>query len=138
MAKEDSKKQDKTPSIEDLQKQIEDLKAKLVEGEEGALKRVAKHMGVDPSEVADKETTPVDDLVEVDMASHIVPINGTTYRGVVQVPRAVAQVIHQAIGDKRMRLLREMTGKDYVMEEVAGGRLRAKVVGQVNAYGEKI
>jgi phage gpG-like protein len=141
MAKEEVKK----ISVEELQKRLEqlekekaDMQAKLVEGEEAALRRVAKAMKVDADEILEREKKPVDQLVEVDLGRHRVNINGQVYTGQMTVSRSTAQVLQQAVGDKRMRLLREKFGKDHLVEEVVGMGLRSRVIGQVNEYGEQV
>lgn len=124
--------------LEAAQKELADLKAKLAEGDEAALRRVSKSLGVDADEVLKKETTAVDTLVEIDLGVHQVYLNGTTYYGKRTVSLATARVIQQAIGDRRMRLLREKFGKDHLVEEVAGRGLTVREIGRVNEYGEKI
>lgn len=145
MAKEATKESVKKTSADDLEKKVQELEkqkaelqALLAEGDEGALKRVAKYAGVDPEAIVSKETTPVEELVEVEMGTHEVRINGEVFRGKVTVARSVAQVLNQAIGDRRMRLLRELTGSDHLVETLAGGAVRSRVVGQINELGEKI
>lgn len=127
-------------SPEALKARIAELEAKLAEGDEAALKRVAKAAGIDAQEVLDHEDrarTPKEALVEVDLGPHEVNVNGRIFRGKVEVPHSVAQVLNQAVGDKRMRHLRELVGKDYLVESLNGVHV-SRVIGQINEHGERI
>lgn len=125
-------------SVEQMAKKIAELEAMLATSDEEKLKRVCRAMNVDYQDIVKKETTPVGMMVEMDMGAHQANINGKIYRGRVIVAVETARVLQQVIGDRRMRLLREMIGKDYLIEMLQDGTSNVRVVGQVNEYGEKI
>lgn len=125
-------------SIEELKKKLSELEDLVASSDEEKLKRVCRAMKVDYQDIVTKETTPVATMVEMDMGVHQVTINGTVYRGKTTVNVETARVLQQAIGDRRMRLLKEMIGKDYMIEMLQDGTSNVRIVGEVNQYGEKV
>ena len=115
---------------DDRDKRIAELEAKVRDGEEASLSRVCKAMGIDPSSIkaaeAAKAAKPKEAMISM-FVHYPVNVNGTIYRGQVTVPYGTFQVISQALGDRRMRILRELTGNNYILQ-----------VGEVNAEGDRI
>lgn len=131
-----------TMTKEDQDKRIAELEAKLRDSEEKALKRVCTALGVDPDEVKTAETRkptkPISKAAIRMWVANEVNVNGIKYVGDVTVPLDTARVIMQAIGDRRQRILRELTGNNYILQELQGGGFAPKLVGQVDAQGEII
>lgn len=118
---------------------IKELEAKIAGGEEAALKRVCLALNVRPEEVSAREAANPRAGMRVRCFVHFpVRINMHVYQGDVTVPYDVFQVIQQALGDRRMRLLSELTGNNYILKELAGGGFAPQLVGKINDAGEKI
>lgn len=125
------------PTTEALQNRIKELEAKLAAGEEAALKRVCKALDVDPASLRD----PAPEQEEVMISCHVpfaVNVNGMKYVGKCVVKKSTFHVIQQAIGDRYMRRLRELTGTDYVLKELGTGSFVPHVVGKVDQTGERV
>lgn len=146
MAKQKQIKQDQAEAVpaadaestEALKSRIASLEAKVKSGEEGALSRVCKAMGVEPDAVTAKEADKKPEVMVRCFVMTEVKINGRTYHGDVTVPHSTFEVLSQAVGDRRMRHLRELTGNNYMLKELASGGLAPHVVGKVDASGERI
>lgn len=127
--------------VEALKNELEELKAKVAAGDEESLKRVCKAMNVSYDEVVEKEVASKgreEDLIEFDIGRHRVNINGTIYTGKIRCAASVKEVIDQAVGDTRMRHMREKFGNDYQIAAVAGTVTAPKIVGRVNEHGEQL
>lgn len=120
------------------EERIAELEAKIREAEEGALSRVCKALGVEPDQVKGAEKPKKQEQLRRMFVRNPVSINGKKYQGDVTVPLSVARVLDQSIGDRRMRLVREQTGNDYILEELGGTGFQPRLVGQVDVTGEKI
>lgn len=128
---------DATLSTESLQAKIAELEAKVQEGEEAALKRVCSALNVSPEEVKTEERKEPEAMIEY-FVPHDVRINDRIYRGKVTVPYSVFRVLSQAIGDRRTRITRELTGNNYLLEGDKYGAFAPKVVGKVGLQGEPV
>lgn len=105
----------------ELKEKIANLEEKVKAGEDAALERVCKALKIEPEEVEAEEAKPRKPQKMVRMyVPHEVNINLKAYKGNVEVPSDVAEVLHQAIGARRSRLLKELTGKDYMIEGEGG------------------
>lgn len=126
---------------EALKKELEELKAKVAAGEEESLKRVCKAMNVSYEDVAKNEEiakSREEDLIEFDIGRHRVNINGKVFTGKCRCSASVKEVIDQAVGDTRMRHMREKFGNDYEINAVAGMASAPRIVGRVNEHGEML
>lgn len=126
---------------EALKKELEEAKAKLAEKDDESLKRVCKATGIDYQEVVEKEVQAKDkeeDLIEFDIGRHRVNINGKIYTGKVRCSRSTKEVIDQAVGDTRMRHMREKFGNDYEINSLTMHASGPKIVGRVNEHGEEV
>lgn len=113
--------------LEALQAEIQELKAKVLAGEEGALARVTKALGVTPETV--KAVEAVESEPEVRMFVQTpVRVNMHVYHGHVQVKLSTARVIQQAIGDRRTRLINELTHNKYQLQELMSGGYASRLV----------
>lgn len=133
-------KESNSDRSEDLKKRIAELEAKVAAGEEAALERVCKAMGTTSKEIKETEVTEKEPepIIECWVPTPV-RVNMTIYQGKVQVPKSTFHVIQQALGDRRMRLLRELTGNNYILEELIGGQgFAPRLVGKVDITGEKI
>lgn len=123
-------------------KRIADLEAKLRGLEEKALERVCAAMGLDATDIKTAEgRRPAKAVKEPRVRMFVqneVNINGEKYIGDITVPLSTSRVIQQAIGDRRMRLLRELTGNNYILQELAGGGFAPRLVGQIDINGEQM
>lgn len=110
------------------------------QAEEAAFDRVCRALGVNPNEVreAEKVRAQAEEVLEYDIGSTVVWINGVAYSGQGKAPRGVVEVLLHAAGTRRMRLLREKIGHDYLLQEIAGGGFGSKLIGKVNEEGEKL
>jgi hypothetical protein len=134
MKKEEIQQAKKT--ADQYEKEIEELKAKVMAGENAALDRVCKAMNIDPESLKTQEPKK-EDIIRLDV-NHPVYINGKEFFGTVEVPKSVAEVIQQALGDRRSRILRELTGTNYKIESIAGGGFAGRKVGEIGMDGETI
>lgn len=127
------------PSREDLQAKIKELEAKVAAGEEAAMKRVCKALDINPDTI--KPTNVTTKAAEPIISCYVptpVRVNMNVYHGKVEVPASTFQVIQQALGDRRMRLLKELTGNKYVLQELVTGGYAPRLVEQYNAEGDRI
>ncbi len=127
---------------EELQEEIKALKAKVAAGEEAALKRVCEALNVSKEEVEKAELTgisekPAEAIIRCFVATPV-RVNMTVYHGWVDVAKSTFGVIQQAIGDRRMRLLRELTSSKYVLDELCGPAGAPRLVERLDASGERI
>ncbi len=119
-----------------LEARIKELEAKVADGEEGALKRVCSAMGLDVPEVKAKE--PKDEMmIRVDV-TYPININGRIYRGIETVPYPVFQMISEMLGKRKMRILGELTGNNYILRDIQGGGQAPHIVGAVGLDGEAV
>lgn len=123
----------------DLHARIQELEAKILAGEQAALERVCKAMGVSTTEVTAKEAAAPKPERMIRLFVHYpVNVNGRVYKGDVTVPYPTFQVISQALGDRRTRLLRELTGNNYMLKELEAGVWAPTLVGKIDETGERI
>lgn len=136
--KKPAAKVDFSAKIKELEAKLAAQEAKLAAGEEAALARVCKAMDLEPSEVKSKEDAkPVkEDMVRC-FVHYPVRINSNVYVGHVTVPYSTFRVIQQALGDRRQRLLRELTGSNYILRELETGGYAPHKVGEVGMEGER-
>lgn len=99
---------------------------------EKAVEIVAKKMGVSKKELDELEKlkTKKSEMVEYDIGSNVVHINGQPYTGRGRVKREIAEVLMHAAGSRRMRLLNEMVRNSYELQQLAGGGFSTKLVSQ--------
>lgn len=124
----------------DKDKRIAELEALVRAGEERALERVTKALNLDSESIRMAEasrTSKAEPLIRMWVQTEVM-VNGTKYLGDITVPLSTSRVIQQAIGDRRMRLLRELTGNNYILEELRGGGFAPRLVGQVDVNGERM
>lgn len=122
----------------ELQTELDAANAKVAEGEEAALKRVCEALKIDPKDLEAKDVVPVkEDQIQC-FVSYPVNINGTVYRGKVTVSKSTFEVLQQAMGDRKMRLLRETVGSNYQLQAILEGGFAPKLVGQYDSSGERI
>lgn len=129
----------KTQSHEDLLARISELEGKIRDGEDAALTRVCKALKVDPEDVKTSEAKQGEPELLVRM--HVrtpVRVNTKIYHGMVEVPHSTFMVIAQAIGDRTMRHIRELTGDIYHLKELTSGVFAPQLVGKIGADGERI
>ena len=137
--KQEQDSQDLKDRIAKLEADLKEKEARLAEGEEGAMKRVCAALDIDVKDVAPKDVKKKEPEMIVEcFVNTPVRINQTIYQGLVKVPHSVFCVLSQAMGDRRMRILRELTGNNYLIQELAGGGRVAKVVGTVGLNGERV
>ncbi len=105
---------------EELQEEIKALKAKVAAGEEAALKRVCEALNVSKEEVEKAELT------------------GISEKPAEAIIRCFVATPVRAIGDRRMRLLRELTSSKYVLDELCGPAGAPRLVERLDASGERI
>lgn len=140
-------KKKKAPSAKQdaLLKRVAELEAKLkaadadkAKQEEAALERVCKAMKIDPNAVKATETKGPDQRVIRLFVNHPVRINDRVYHGHVEVPYAIFEVIAQALGARRQRILGELTGHNYILQEIDGGGWAPRLVGRIGLDGEAV
>lgn len=119
-----------------LEAKIKELEAKVAQGEEGALARVCAAMDLEVPEVKAKEPKK-EMMIRVDV-TYPVNINGRRYLGIEEVPYSVFQVISQALGDRKQRILRELTGNNYILRDIQGGGQAPQIVGAIGMNGEPV
>lgn len=128
----------KEATNEDLQARIKELEAKNREGEEAVLERVCKAMGVGAAEVKAKEAAKPDERIIELFVHYPVNVNGTVYQGKVRVSYDTFRVISQSLGNRKDRILKELTGNNYVLQEIQGVGYAPKLVSTINDAGERI
>lgn len=123
--------------IAEAQARIKELEARVAAGEEAALARVCKALNIDPATVnATKDAEP-EQMIRC-FVSNPIHINGKAYSGDVTVPYGVFEMLQEMLGKRRQRLLRELTGNNYMLTELQGGGMTPVLVGKVDATGERI
>lgn len=126
-------------SESETQKRIKELEDLIRNSEEQALERVCKAMGIDPNDIKKAEVKKTERSQMVRMFVHYpVRVNSNIYQGDVTIPLDTSRVIQQALGDRRMRLLRELTGNNYILKELQGGGWAPQLIGQIGIDGERI
>ena len=110
------------------------VKALTVEAEEHALARVCAAMGIDPKRLKEKESEKPKQMIEMHVQTEVL-VNGKRYVGRVVVDYELSKVLGQAIGDRRMRLLRELTGSKYIIDELSNGTPAPRLVEQTTEDG---
>lgn len=117
----------KSPEVLALEKKVAELEAKVIGGEEAAMSRVCRALNVDPEMIRDEKPKVKERMIRCEVPM-MVNINGTKYIGIVEVPESVYQVIAQAVGDRRNRLLRELTADKVILHAIGGGEFRPVVL----------
>lgn len=144
MSKKEAKIKEVLDGEMDHKARIAELEAKLKDidkqSEESALTRVCKAMGINEEEIKEKEKALVEENPQMVRMWVTTPVNvnGKKYEGDITVRLDTARVIQQAIGDRRMRLLRELTGNNWVLQELQNGGFAPRLISQVDATGERI
>lgn len=139
MKKKDAEiKEVETPEGQSMQDRIKELEAKIAAGEEAALARVCKALGVEPEDIEKAEAPKAPKKMIRMFVRNPVNVNGTVYQGDVTVAIDTARVLQQAVGDRQNRLIREMTGNNYILEELQGGGFSPRLVGKIDETGERI
>jgi hypothetical protein len=125
-----------------LEAELDALRIKVVAGEEAALARVSKALGVDAEGVKLREAANAAKAPEEEVKMFVqtpVRINGRVYHGHVQCALSVARVLHQAVGDRRQRIMNELTHNKYQLRELMGGGYAPVLVSsQIVAPGETL
>lgn len=116
---------------------IAELEAKVAAGEEAALQRVCKAMGIDPKAIEAAKPAKPEPQITCFVGTPV-HINGNQYLGKVTVPYGVFEMLQEMLGKRRQRLLRELTGNNYILKELQSGGMAPVLVGQVDEVGDKI
>jgi hypothetical protein len=118
----------------ELEKQILELQAKAksdkIKAEKDAVEKVCAAVGVDPSELEGMKPKAPERIVELDIGSQCVTINGLDYRGRFKVPAVIAETILMIAGAARERKLKEKVGRDMEIIQLATGAISSRQIGQ--------
>lgn len=136
MAKKEEQKVEEAVNVTAAKEDLERL----------AFERVCKALGTTPEEIDALEKNRAETQkafdsepeVEYDVSPIVVSINGNPYPSRGRVKRSVAEVILQAAGAKRNRLLEEKFGKTNELIMMRDGTLQAKIVETIDLTGMKV
>jgi high-affinity K+ transport system ATPase subunit B len=125
-AKEEAAEQRAESKVEipaELLKKIQD------EATDKAFRELCKLQGVDPDALKKQSALQekAEEIIEYDIGTLEVQINGLAYRGKGEGPRGLVEQIMHAAGSKRMRLIREAISHEGIIEQVAGGGFVSRI-----------
>jgi hypothetical protein len=122
--------QGQAAELEALKKELEATKAKAAQAEEAALDKISKMVGLDPASIkaAEELSSAKEDLMEVNLGSQVVHVNGIEYKGIVRGPRNFIEGLVSLAGNARQRKLEEKIGKNNEVIALASGGISSRVV----------
>lgn len=113
-------KEDPSAALKAALAQIEQMKKDQADLEEAALERAAALAGIQVGDLIsiEKAKKTAKELVECNIGSQVVHINGVPYSGTFTVPLEMAEVIMHAASAYRHQKMKESVGSQY---QVSGG-----------------
>jgi len=110
--------------------EIQAIKAGNTKFEQDTLRSALQKAGLTPEQYLanQKAKEAQEDVLELDLGNQILHINGHPYSGIVRAKRGVVEMLQSMAGNSRNQKMREMLGRDHVVETLSTGAIRSRVI----------